>query len=392
MNHPALATPDVLVIGAGITGTAAALEIAGAGGSVEVIDAYGPAAMASGWTLAGVRQSGRHPAELPLALAAVELWQDLHEHLGAPTGYRRSGNLRLARTDAEVATIRALVADQTRAGLQLAFLPDLTSVREIAPALSDRVLAASFCPSDGHADPLATVTAYATRAEALGARLAFGERVLRLETEGGRIVRVVTDRRTLSPGTVLIAAGFLVNELLAPLGHGIPLRRPMVTVLRSTPCPPLLAPVLGVANANMAARQENDGRMRVTSGMEDWAGEIVEAGGRPTIRPRMRALGETIAKVAEVLPGFAEVELAECWAGALDLTPDALPVIDRLPGLDNAVVAAGFSGHGFGIGPVTGPIAGRIALGRDPGHDVSAFRYGRFAAQTGPDAPLTLHG
>ncbi len=392
MTHTSPATPDVLVIGAGITGTAAALELVSSGASVEVVDSYGPAAMASGWTLAGVRQSGRHPAELPLARAAVALWAELDERLGATTGYRRSGNLRLARDEGEIATIRALVEDQSRAGLPLSFLTDIKTVRDIAPALSDRVLAASFCPSDGHADPIATVEAFAGRAQALGARLAFGERVLRLDAAGGRVTRVVTDKRTLSPGAVVVAAGFLVNDLLAPLGLAIPLRRPMVTVLRSAPCRPLLAPVLGVANADMAARQELSGRMRVTSGAESQPSEIVTDNGRPLIRPRMNRIQETIARVSAVLPAFAETELAEVWAGALDLTPDALPVIDRVPGLANTVVAAGFSGHGFGIGPVTGPIAARLAIGQDPGHRIGAFRFERFAADAAATAPLTLHG
>lgn len=391
MTDAALATPDVLVIGAGITGTAAALELAETGVKVELIDSYGPAAMASGWTLAGVRQSGRHPAELPLARSAVALWPELDERLDAETGYRRSGNLRLARDAAEADTIRALVADQSAAGLDLRYLADLAAIREIAPALSDAVVAASFCPTDGHADPVATVSAYARRAGDQGTVLSFGETVRHFETRGGRITRVVTDRRALAPGAVLLAAGFLANDLLAPLGVCLPLRRPMVTVLRSAPVAPLLAPVLGVANADMAARQERSGRLRVTSGAEDWAGGLIERAGAPAIRPRMRSVLATIDKVRRVLPTFAEVELEEVWAGALDLTPDALPVIDRVPDVENLVVAAGFSGHGFGIGPVTGPMAARLAIGEEPEHPLGPFRFDRFAEDTAA-VPLTLHG
>lgn len=391
MTDAALATPDVLVIGAGITGTAAALELAETGVKVELIDSYGPAAMASGWTLAGVRQSGRHPAELPLARSAVALWPELDERLDAETGYRRSGNLRLARDAAEADTIRALVADQSAAGLDLRYLADLAAIREIAPALSDAVVAASFCPTDGHADPVATVSAYARRAGDQGTVLSFGETVRHFETRGGRITRVVTDRRALAPGAVLLAAGFLANDLLAPLGVCLPLRRPMVTVLRSAPVAPLLCPVLGVANADMAARQERSGRLRVTSGAEDWAGGLIERAGAPAIRPRMRSVLATIDKVRRVLPTFAEVELEEVWAGALDLTPDALPVIDRVPDVENLVVAAGFSGHGFGIGPVTGPMAARLAIGEELEHPLGPFRFDRFAEDTAA-VPLTLHG
>lgn len=98
------------------------------------------------------------------------------------------------------------------------------------------------------------------------------------------------------------------------------------------------------------------------------------------------------ANLARAFPIFKDVPIAERWGGLIDATPDAVPVISPVETIPGFFIATGFSGHGFGIGPVTGPIAARLALGRDPGHEVSAFRYGRFAAQTGPDAPLTLHG
>lgn len=383
---------DVVVIGAGITGASAALELAERGARVTLVDGIGPAAMASGWTLAGVRQSGRHPAELPLALRAVELWPDLAEKLGHETGYRQKGNLRLARTSDEVPVIRELVADQSAAGLPITFLSDLQAVRDIAPALSDRVLAASFCATDGHADPDLTVKAYVKKAESLGVETLFGEKVTGLEVSGGRVVAVATSSRRIGCGAVLLATGILANELLSPLEAEIPLRRPIVTVLRSVVCAPMLEPVLGVANADMAARQELGGRMRVTSGAQfgDWS--LASRHGWPLIRPAMNAIQETIETVRTVLPAFGSLELESVWAGALDLTPDALPVIDRVPAVDNLTVAAGFSGHGFGIGPVTGPLAAQIALGTEAEMDVSAFRFDRFSDTKQAEASLTLHG
>src|SRR3954462_14383128 len=105
--------PEVVVIGAGISGAAAAYELATAGLSVTLLDRYGPAAMASGWTLAGVRQSGRHPAELPLAQAAVADWEHLSDKLGAPTHYTRRGNLRPARTEVDFTALAAMVEAQS---------------------------------------------------------------------------------------------------------------------------------------------------------------------------------------------------------------------------------------------------------------------------------------
>jgi sarcosine oxidase, subunit beta len=385
-----MAAPDVLVIGAGITGAAAALALAEAGARVEVIDRWGPAAMASGWTLAGVRQSGRDPAELPLALAAVAQWPGLAERLGAETHYRQQGNLRLARTEAEVPVIRALVDSQRAAGLDLRYLHGNDAVRAMAPALSRDILAASLCPTDGHADPVATVAAFLGAARRASAVLSMGETVSRLETAGGRVTGAVTPSRRIAAGAVILAGGVMVNDLLGPLGLAIPLRLPMVTVIRTAPLPPMIAQVLGVANADMALRQEVTGHLRLTSGAEDWSGAIEEEAGRPLARPALGRVAETVARVGAVLPALREAGLSAVWGGVLDLTPDALPVIDRAPGLDNLVLAAGFSGHGFGIGPVTGPLAADLALGRAPAHPLDAFRWDRFGAAG--MAPLTLHG
>jgi sarcosine oxidase subunit beta len=96
--------------------------------------------------------------------------------------------------------------------------------------------------------------------------------------------------------------------------------------------------------------------------------------------------------VAGVLPAVAAAPISAVWGGLLDLTPDALPVIDRHPEFQNLVIAAGFSGHGFGIGPLTGPLAADLVLGREPAHPLAAFRLGRFAAGIGPPATLALHG
>lgn len=388
--------PDAVVIGAGITGAAAALALAEAGARVMLLDRWFPAAMASGWTLAGVRQSGRDPAELPLARAAVAQWATLHERLGGETGYVRGGNLRLARNEAEVAVIRALVETQRAAGLELDFLPDTAAVRAVAPALSESVLAASFCPSDGHADPVATVGAFVAAAERRSVRVLRGVAAEGLRVEGlrvgrGRVTAVETAEGPVPAGAVVAAPGVEVNALLAPLGLSIPLRRPIVTVLRTEPLPPLLGPVLGVANADLAVRQERDGRLRATSGADDWQGALGVEDGRPVARPAAGRLGETVARVSAVLPAFAGAPLAAFWGGVLDLTPDALPVIDRAPGIDNLVVAAGFSGHGFAIGPVTGPLAAALALGEAPAFDAAPFRFARFAAGA-PASPLTLHG
>jgi len=99
-------------------------------------------------------------------------------------------------------------------------------------------------------------------------------------------------------------------------------------------------------------------------------------------------LGE---RLSEILPCFREARLARVWGGLIDLTPDALPVLEAPEEAPGLVVAAGFSGHGFGIAPVTGRIVADLALGRPSRHPIDAFRLNRFNSRVG-QADLTLHG
>lgn len=381
--------PDVIVVGGGITGLAAAYELAGTGLHVRLIERGGIGAMASGWTLGGVRQSGRHPAELPLARAAVARWGGLSEELGADTGYRRSGNLRLARSEAEADRIRAMVAEQRAVGLELEMLPDLSAIRALAPAIGEAALAASFCPSDGHADPPRTLAAYAAALRHRGAVIEEGVEVLELLAAAGEIRGVRTREGERPAGAVVLAAGVHTPDLLRPLGLSLPIAPKVVTVLQTEALPPLLGPVFGVANADCAGRQEVGGRLRVTTGLGEWPHDLA-CWTVASLMPPAGALAQLVARVGGVLPALLQARVAQIWGGLIDLTPDALPVLDRP--LDGLVVAAGFSGHGWCLGPVSGEICADLVRGRTPAHAIAPFRLARFAAGAAAEAPLTLHG
>lgn len=386
--------PDVVIVGAGITGCATALALAEGGATVEVIERYRPAAMASGWTLAGVRQSGRDPAELALARAAVEIWQTLDTRLESPTGYRQGGNLRLARTEAESETIRSLVASQSAAGLSMELI-DGDAARQIAPPLSEDILLASWCPSDGHADPIATVEGFRRAAERAGVRFRTGTAVTGITTDpAARFVSLTTSEGQISAGRCLLAAGVQTNALLEGVGLNVPMTLPMVSVFQTAPLPMCLGPVIGVANADLAVRQQIDGCLRFTSGAEMAGAGLDVSGETPVVNPPAESLARTIALVSGVLPMVSRAPIARIWGGLLDLTPDALPVLDRAPGVEGLFVAAGFSGHGFGIGPAVGQALAALLQDRVPEQSLDAFGFDRFddPDATGAQAALSLHG
>lgn len=381
----------IVIIGGGITGVAAAAELARDGHLVTLIEKHRIAAMASGWTLGGVRQSGRDPAELPLARAAVAMWGELAETLGVDVEYRRAGNLRLARTPAEVDVIRSLVVHQQALGLDLIFLPDNDAVRAIAPEISRNVLAASYCPSDGHANPIKATQAYAQFARSRGATISEGVAALAIAVSGERVTGVESSAGFIPAERVIVAAGINTPALLAPLGAKLPLSIKIVSVVQTEVLPHCLQPAFGVANADCAGRQEADGRLRFTDGGADWGGDPLRWTAS-SLAPSAAEVRSVVKRVAELLPIAAQAPIARNWGGLIDMTPDALPVIDAPDGPSGLVIAAGFSGHGFCLGPVSGLLCADLALGRVPRYDLSAFRLARFAGGVATPADLTLHG
>lgn len=390
-----IATPraaDVVIIGGGISGTAAAYELARHGARVVLLEQGDLASMASGWTLAGVRQSGRHPAELPLAMAAVRRWAGLSDELGADVEYRREGNLRLARTAEQVPEIERVIETGREQGLDLSFLPTNQAVRDVAPAIAETVVAASFCPSDGHANPTKTVQAFADAAIRHGATIRTGTTVLGIVAEGGRVSGVRTADGLTAADVVVVAAGVHSPALVAPLGIDLPLRIGIVAAIQTTPLPPLLAQVLGVAGADLAGRQQVDGRLRFTGGGRTWEHDLTEvAKSYELVQPSTGEIAGIVGRVSAVLPAFADAPIARIWGGLLDMTPDALPVIERSPEIDGLVLAAGFSGHGFCLGPITGQIIRELVVDGRASLPIEPFRSERFATIHAQEA-ATLHG
>jgi sarcosine oxidase subunit beta len=383
---------EIVVIGGGISGTAAAYELARTGAKVTLLEQRSLASMASGWTLAGVRQSGRHPAELPLATAAVTRWERLGEELGADVEYRREGNLRLARSPEEVPVIQAIVAEQRDLGLDLTYLPNNAAVREIAPAIAESVLSASYCPTDGHANPIATVKAFAQAAARHGATIHTETAVTAIDVSGDLIHGVRTSQGDFTADVIVVAAGVHTAQLCAPLGLNLLIQVSRVAVVQTVPLPPLLQQVLGTAGADFAGRQEVGGRFRLTGGGQPWSHRLEDL--RENDDPVFPPAADVIAALTrgiEVLPALGEAGVARVWGGLLDMTPDALPIIERVPEFDGLVIAAGFSGHGFCLGPVTGQIVCDLVIEGTTTFPIQPFTWDRFAVMSGL-AAATLHG
>ena len=99
--------------------------------------------------------------------------------------------------------------------------------------------------------------------------------------------------------------------------------------------------------------------------------------------PNQRILADCLRAFRATFPEFADIEMATAWAGIIEVIPDELPVLGPVPGLDGLAIATGFSGHGFGFGPIAGRLMAETIADGKPSLDIGALRFSRFAERRG---------
>ncbi|HEV8143063.1 MAG TPA: FAD-binding oxidoreductase [Methylomirabilota bacterium] len=353
----------IAIVGGGLMGLSAAFHLRRLDPSVAVtvLERSRPGAAASGASAAGVRVMGRDPAERALALDSLGRWPELDRELEGDTRYRRDGGLRVALDAAAWSAVPGWVAAQRADGVPLEIV-DETVMRRLAPRLSRDCLGGVYSALDGQAEAMPTVLAFATAARRLGARIDDGVGARCLIVERGRVVAVErTDGTRAACDVAIVAAGAWSATLLAPHGVELPLRTRALQMLLTVPAPMTLRQVLGAFDRKLSLKQLGDGAYLIGGG---WPALITDEA-----ENRYQILDDSVRASREiagtVYPAAKNAALARSWAGLEAFTPDEVPLIGPVPGIDGLLVAAGFCGHGFAFSPGVGDILARLALGRD---------------------------
>lgn len=370
-------TADVIVIGSGVIGCAAAYYMAKKGMSVLVLDqdesvGNGGSSRNGG----GVRQSGRDPRELPLAIYGVEnVWPTLSDELGVDVEYHKEGNLRLGKTETHKQILTGLTEKAVACGLNVRMI-DAEEVRKINPYLSEEVTCASWCPTDGHANPLTTTLGFYKNARALGVVFHMGEKVVKLEKVHGKLRRVCTKTNVYEADQVLVAAGYASRFLTQTVGIDVPMREELIEALVTEAEPKMFPQMLGTADADFYGHQTNHGSF-VFGGATGMESTVLDNGTNRTSSLTAPCICRGIMKY---VPKLADAKIVRTWAGYEDLSIDGIPVISKVEEVPGLLLACGFTGHGFGISPVVGQLLAQLAAGETPMLSLQEFRYDRFHA------------
>jgi glycine/D-amino acid oxidase-like deaminating enzyme len=359
-----MGTRAIVIVGGGLMGLSAAFHLRRAEprARVTVLERGRVGDAASSASAAGVRVMGRDPAERAMALESLGRWPELDRELDAKTGYRRSGGLRIALDEAGWAEALATIGEQRQDGVPVE-LVDAAAAHRLAPGLSRDCRGGVHCPIDGQAEAVATVHAWATAARRLGARIEEGIGAEALVVEGWRAVAVLrSDGARLPCDVALIAGGAWSAPLLAKIGVRVPLQGRGLQMLLTDPAPAALTPVVGCFGRPLSLKQLADGAYLIGGG---WPARVPDAA-----MNRWQVLDDSVRGSLEiaraVYPPLAARTVARSWAGIEAFTPDDLPVLGPVNGVDGLLVAAGFSGHGFALVPTVGDVLARLALGLDP--------------------------
>jgi glycine/D-amino acid oxidase-like deaminating enzyme len=423
---------DAVVIGAGIIGISTAIELQERGLKVVVLEKGEVAAEQSSRNWGWCRQMGRDPREIPLIKVAMNLWRGMNARIGAETGYRTCGVVYLSGSEDEQAGYATWQKDHGQMhGLSTRLLSS-ADVATLVPGSSRPWVGGMFTDDDGRAEPFVAAPAMAEFFKSRGGLLFTRCAARGVETAAGKICAVVSERGAIATPRVVVAGGYWSERFLGNLGVRFPQTGVVSSVMRTSAVD--LGHERTFAGGAFAARKRRDGGYTVAHNRFsvadltprhlryfadflpilklNWRDVKLRCGKRffdewklarrwsldavspfeqvrvLDVAPYDHLLDEALSELQKAYPAFFGAKVEQRWAGMIDTTPDAVPVIDKIDQVPGLFLASGFSGHGFGLGPGAGQLMAEIMLGEKTCVDPAPFRLSRFSDGAGA-RPIT---
>ena len=387
MSTDEVIAADVAIVGAGIAGLSTALELVRRGrrvvGTRALVDRRRGIRSQCRWCTPAGSRAGGNPAG---AIGCQALAERLDDNLRRPTGYRQTGHIYVAENTQDLESIATQRSRERQLGLTTELIgPE--EVRRLAPGIGPDLPGAKFCPTDGVADPARATMAIAAAAEEEGVTIRCHTPVTAIGQANGRVIYVQAGALCAS----------MRRSWWMPPGPGRHMsRRWSVSICRSSRagsarCVPVPMPLLTNVFVQTVAydfgcAQYADFSVRLSSGANR------DDVGRFTFDRKFHPDEELAIsdRARRIFPALAQAELAGGWAGIRECTPDMMPILGPVGGPHGFFVCAGFSGHGFCLGPAVGKLMTEWIIDGAPSLDLSAFSWRRFMRPEGPLAVIQL--
>lgn len=417
---------DVVVVGGGIAGISAAYYLARTGLAVVVCEKGQVAAEQSSRAFGWVSNLGLDPMKMELTQNTKRLWKGLADQLGHERlGYRQSGLMHLCRDQAAIDAEQGWLDAVSQYDLDARMLSS-REITERVVGTTTRFAGALFQASDGRVEPELATSALAEAAREAGAKIFAPCAVRGIETSGGAVSAVVTERGRIRCAQVVVAGGAWTRLFCRNLGIDVPQLSLHSSLVRIAPLDG--GPASNTFAPGFAFRQTMDGGyvFGPTSGhtaqitkdsfeqfisflpalRNQWHSLKVSFGKAffDDLRvPRKWSLDEvspfehermlnpqadvalnlrTIENMAAEFPAFKAARVVEHWAGMIDATPDSVPVISAVAAVPGLYLNTGYSAYGLTMGPAGGQLISELMTGKIPSVNPHVYRFSRFSDGT----------
>ncbi len=364
---------DVVIIGGGVNGCSLAYKLSKKGLDVVVVEKKYLSAGATGACGAGIRQQWSTRENASLAIQSVKMFEQLSRELGQDIEFRQGGYLIAVHDEKEMNQAEKNVAMQRSLGLKVDILKpeEINDVVPILDVQGMKAIGATFCPTDGHANPFRTTFAYADAARNLGAEINTHTTVVNLKTSKKVIHSVITDKGPIQTDVVVNAAG-IDSKAIAELVHiTLPLAPFRKEIMATERLQPLFEAMVISFKDGIYFSQQKEGQ--IVGGIP-----IPEEKGGYKTMPTLAFLQHMASTLTRYAPTLKHVNLLRHWTGFYDVTPDARPILGEIKEIKGFLQCNGFSGHGFMISPMVSELLTKFIVEEKTSEVLESLTLDRF--------------
>ena len=357
---------DAIVIGAGSAGLPCAYYLALGGLRVLVVDKNpSPGQGENKAAIGGARATHSEPAKIRLCLESLKVFSSLKPDHGLDVDWKKGGYCFPVYAESNEAALKGLLPIQRRFELNIDWVgPE--AIRELVPGINPEGLrGGTFSPDDGQVSPLLTATAFHTLSAARGVKFAFCEEVAEISRSGGKITGLRTQKNSYSSPVVVNAAGPGAREVGRLTGLDIPVVPDSHEGGISAPVEHFLQPLVVDLRPGPEGRSANFYFGQKTEGQIIFCytpAPVILGSDKRSTSEFMPVIGR---RLVELIPRLKNLLIRRTWRGLYPMTPDGVPILGRVEGLEGMLLAVGTCGQGFMMGPGIGRnIASLVTTGK----------------------------
>ncbi len=388
-------TADVVIIGGGVIGTSIAYYLSKKGIKPILIEKDDLASGSSGACDIDIILQSKNPGiHLQLAMESAKMYETLADELDFDIEYETCGGMVLIEDEEQLKVMKDFVKRQKAIGLQVKLL-GLKEASEIQPGLSPNLVGSTYSPQDAHVNPMRLCQAFAKAAKRLGAEIYLNTGVLDIRVEKSKVKSVITNRGEIQTKVVINAAGVYAPMIGEMVGLSLPIKPRRGQIIVTEPVPKLvMADVLCakyiVAKYNPKNLERSDNpETRLGVGLslsQTHDGQILIGATREFVgynkSTTHEALRAILRNATRLVPALKLIHAIRSFAGLRPYTPDGLPLLGQVEGIQGFIMAAGHEGDGIALSPVTGKIISELIVDGKTFMDVTCLSPARFGSLT----------